>query len=185
MSKVIIGAVVAAVIVVAGGAVVFLRKDDSPTTTSRSGSSTSSNAESTNGNVFSLSGGGKALACTYTYSGSNGSGEGKMYTDGKGRGLMSTKVETEKGNTGESNVLSLNDDVYAWTVSNGQTFGFKSTKAAYTAPTSASTPTTQSTGASDPNANFDMDCKDWSVDESVLSVPSNVTFTSLPTSVTP
>jgi len=129
-----------------------------------------------NGNVFSLTEAGHEHQCSFSYSGSKGSGEGKMYTDGKGRGLMTIDLQTEKGNTGKSNTLLLNEKIYGWMDTNGKTVGFVYNKSTLTSGSS----NTASSGSVDPNQKFSLKCTDWTIDESKFVVPSNVNFMSLP-----
>lgn len=178
----IVGAVIL-VVAVAGG-VFFMSKDDTNDNSSQDSQTNQKSSEQTQnteqsqteqGNLFSIASGGKAQQCEMNYSGTNGSGTGKMYTDGKGRGLMTIDIKTEKGNTGQSNTLVTADKVYSWTTANGQTFGFVADKSKYTSSSS-----TSSASSADPNQKFDMNCQAWTIDESKLTVPSNVNFTALP-----
>lgn len=181
----IVGAVVA--VIALGGLGYFLTQDDSEdqatsTSNQESNNETAQNEETEHnqqqGNLFSVAGGGKAQQCDMSYSGANGTGNGKMFTDGKGRGLMTLSLTTEKGNSGQSNTLVTSDKVYSWTATgSGQTIGFVFNKATYTANSNTGS---SSSSSADPNQTFDMDCHDWTVEESKLSVPGNVTFTSLP-----
>jgi hypothetical protein len=194
--NVIIAGAVGVIIIIAAGVYVFtqntsLTRNSSSTNTATEDSqaspqsSTNDQGESSNaqttGSIFTLADAGKSQKCTFTYSGSNGSGDGTMYADGNGRGLMKTSVETERGNSGENNTLILSDKVYTWTISNGQTFGMVMDKA--TVQSGAGSGTGSGTGAgrtstsTNVNQDFDMQCQSWTVDESVLAVPSNVSFT--------
>ncbi len=182
----IVGGVVALAII--AGAVLFVMKDDDSSPASQSNSSSQNTNPAENkiteednlkeqGNLFTMSGNGKTRQCDMSYSGPSGSGTGKMYTDGKGRGLMTLSFKSEQGSTGQSNTLVTGDKVYSWTASGGQTFGFVFDKDKFTADTSGSG--TGSTSA-DPNQDFSLDCKDWKVEETKLTVPANVNFSSLP-----
>jgi uncharacterized protein YxeA len=180
--------IVAGVLILLGGAGAFflLSKNDNTQQTTNNSSTTNQSeqkaqeeekAETTNGNIFSLSDSGHSHKCMFTYSGSNGTGNGTMYTDGKGRGLMTIEVKTEKGNTGKSNTLVLSDKVYGWTETEGKAIGFTYDKSTLTNGSGNS-----SSGSNvDPSQKFDLNCEDWSVDESTLAVPTNVNFMTLPT----
>lgn len=180
----IVGAVVAVLALGGLGYVLTQNKDDDTATNNTSNQTSNTSQTQTEeehneeqGNLFSLAGGGKAQECDMSYSGANGTGTGKMYTDGKGRGLMTLSVNTAQGNTGQSNTLVTSDKVYSWTTTGGQNFGFVFNKSTYTANQSSSS---SSSTSADPNQNFKLDCHSWTVDESKLSVPANINFTSLP-----
>lgn len=183
--KLIIGAVVA-VVAIAGVAFVVTRKDDSTGGSNATSNGTTNQpaqsageGASESGNIYSLTDAGKARKCTFQYSGSNGTGSGTMYTDGKGRGLMTVDVKTERGNTGTSNTLVLSDKVYGWTTTGGSAIGFMYNKASLTGGSGASG--ANGSSAADPNQKFDLQCGSWNVDEAVLGVPQGVNFMSLPT----
>jgi hypothetical protein len=130
------------------------------------------------GNLATLRSGGAARECTMSYSDSNGSGNGKMYTDGKGRGRMTLDINTARGNQAQSNTLMLNDKVYSWTKTDGQSMGFVFDASTVQTNSTASPSTSNSQSA---GKNFDLKCKSWKVDENVLTVPTDVTFTTLST----
>lgn len=185
--KVLIGILVA--ILVLGGVAyfVFSGKDDNNTISSQTQSTnqnktTDQNTDSANpensGNLKTLSEAGKAQKCTMKYSGNNGSGDGTMYSDGKGRGLMTMSYQTEQGNSGISNTLYNQDKVYTWTTVNGQTFGMVLEKSAYESQSGNSSQSETSKNTPDPNEKFDLNCSSWNVDESVLTPPADVNFTS-------
>lgn len=186
MSKqvsIIIGVIV--LIVLAGGAYLVLNNNDSSTqsSTNKSNDGQQQTAQSeenasVEGNIASISSGGKARQCTFSYSGSNGTSNGSMYTDGNGRGLMTMDVVTEKGNTGTSNTLITTDKAYSWTTTDGKTVGFAFDKSKLTTNTSSTT--TQSSATQDASKNYSMQCKAWSVDNTKLSPPSDINFATLP-----
>lgn len=183
MSKgvmVLVGVVVLAVV---GGGIFFVtNKDDSSQANSSQSTDSATNQNKINdnskveGNLASISSGGKARQCTFSYSGENGSGNGKLYTDGNGRGLMTMDLVTEKGNTGKSNTLITTDKAYNWTTTNGSSIGFVFDKEKLTANNSQ----TSNTTSSDANKNFTMNCENWTVDNSKLNAPSDVNFSALP-----
>ncbi len=179
----IVGGVV--VLGLVGGGVFLATKDDSSnnsesTTQSTNGSlqATKTNDESkVDGNLQSISSGNKARQCTFSYSGPNGNGQGSMFTDGKGRGLMTTEVTTERGNVGQSNTLITADKAYSWTTTDGRSFGFILDKEKLN---SGNTSSSANSGSQDAGKNFSMDCKGWSVDETKLAPPKDITFSALP-----
>ena len=175
-----IGVAVVAIGAVAG--VLVMNKDDSTSnsnqTNSESADSSSDTETSSDGNLLTLSGAGKAQECNFSYSDSNGQGSGKMYTDGKGRGRMQLELTTERGNTGQSNTLTTGGKVYSWTVTEGTSMGFVA-DASTIQPNAAGSPTDSSSQTA--GKNFSLNCKSWSVDEAVLTVPTDVNFITLPT----
>lgn len=172
-------------IVVAGGVAAFVvtNKDDnsgSSNTTQSSAQTQQKNSDDNKikGSLSSLSGDGKARECTFTSSGPSGDTKGTMYSDGNKRGLMVINATTEQGNSGATNILTTVDKSYSWTTTNGQTFGLVFDNSTINANTPAETG--QTSGAAATNQEFDMDCKDWKVDESKLTPPSDVNFQGLP-----
>lgn len=185
MSKKLIAIIVAVILVAGVAGFILLKGDDEDTKSNSSVTSSSENAKkdtsTTSGNVFSLSEAGKAQRCAFTYSGSNGTGDGTMYSDGKGRGLMTLNVTSEQGNSMVSNTLVLSDKVYSWTATNGQTIGFVANKSTYTSNQSSNTQTSSSaTQNTDASQSYKVKCVAWEVDESTLAVPSSVSFQTLP-----
>ncbi len=128
------------------------------------------------GSLQSLRSDGKARECTLSYSDGAGSGNGKMYTDGKGRGRVILDLVTERGNSGQANTLINGDKVYSWTKTDSGSFGFVFDASTIQTQNTGS-PTTSSTATA--GKDFSLKCKDWSVDESVLTVPADVKFSAL------
>ena len=170
-------------IVVAGGLVGFLvlNKDDSKSSTQNNSSGTSKTEEKskTSGSLSSLSSGGKAQECDFSSTSPAGTASGKMYSDGKGRGLMEIDLVSDKGNIGKSHTLVTSDKAYSWTETGGQTFGLVFDKAQLESANSTAA-TTGQTSASNTKQNFDMECKAWFVDEAKLTVPTGINFQALP-----
>ena len=183
MNRNIIIIVVVVLIVAAGGAFLLLKKDDSPvnksqnTQTEQESVTQASEGTAMQGNLQTLRSDGVARVCTMSYSDTAGSGNGTMYSDGKGRGRIQLSLKTERGNAGESNTLMTGDKVYSWTKTDGGSFGLVFDASTVKA-NSTSSPTTSSSQTG--GKNFELKCKGWTVDESVLTVPSDVKFTSLP-----
>lgn len=184
LNKVIIGVVVVAVI--GTGAFFLLGSKDNKTTNTAKDSMASANTNSPStankdqqesGNIYSLAGGSKAKKCTSNYSGSTGSGTVTMYTDGKGSARMVTDVTTTDGQKMTTNALVTADKVYSWTGA----MGFVTDKSASESqPSSGTTSNAPSTNNS-PDTRYSLKCDNWTVDEAMLTVPSNVTFSAMPT----
>lgn len=181
LKKVLIGVAVVAVLGV-GAYFLFGNKDNDTANNSTANTNTSANSQTAtsdqpeSGNIYSLADAGTARTCTFTYTGSTGTGTGTMYADGKGRGLMTMKVETSSGKTLTTNTLLLSDKVYGWTGSTGFVYK-KSTLESGQSQSSSSSGSSSTTA--DPSKNYSLKCAGWTVDESMLTVPSDVNFTSI------
>lgn len=177
--KLVITIIVVAVIVL-GGIGWFVTQDKSDSTSTQNSSSQNSNNSSgvTKGSLSSLSTGKKAQECTMNYSGANGSGTGTMYADGNGRGRMHLELKTEKGNIGQSDQIMRDNKAYSWTTTEGQTFGMVMDMSKMNSQQSqAQSQSNTSTPA--PDQSFDINCKDWKIDESKFTIPANVNFMDL------
>lgn len=174
--KLIIAAVAVIIILVAGVSFMATSKDDTSTNTQTGANNgqQSSNNSSTKGSLSSLATGKKAQECTMNYSGASGSGTGTMYSDGNGRARMHIDLKTEKGNVGQTDQIMKEGKAYSWTTSDGQTFGMIMDVSKTTQQTQSQSGST--TSAPQPNQDFDINCKDWKVDESKFAVPTNVNF---------
>lgn len=179
-------AIVAAAIVLVGGGVFLVSRDGSngsqnsesnPQTEEGAKQAQASEKTETVGNLQTLRSGGKAQECDMSYSDDSGSGTGKMYTDGKGRGRISLELTTSRGNSGQSNTLVTDEKVYSWTTTDGGSFGFVFDASTVQAGATGS-PTTSSSQTA--GKDFKLACSSWNVDESVLTVPSDVNFSQLP-----
>lgn len=175
MSRTILIGLVVVLLAIAGAGTYFLTRGN--TDTSQSGNQIDQSEGTNNASFTSVANGGKALQCTFTYDGASGSGSGTMYGDGDGRGLMTMEVNTAKGNTGTSKTLVTSDKAYGWFESNGQKTGFTYDKSTFE---NRGTSQSGSTGGTDPNREFVMDCEPWTLDESLLTVPNDVNFMTLP-----
>ncbi len=189
MSKSLIIGIVAGIIAVGGGLTYFVLNKSNPTTQQSSDvQATQPQAEpqtqenlKTNGNLSTLTNSGKPQKCSFTYSSENGSGSGTMYSDGKGRGLMQMSVQANSGQPVNSNILMLSDRVYSWSTTDGKTFGIVFDRASLESHTDNMNSTQHQVGE-ELSKSYDIDCTSWSVDETLLVVPTNITFTALPAS---
>ena len=182
MSRKIILVLIIGILVIGGGVAAYSLTRNNQSTTNNTQQpaetqqQTNEQSSDTNGNIFSLVDSGKAQKCTFSYSGGNGTGEGTMYSDGTGRGAMMMNIKTDQGSLGDSNLLVVNDKVYGWTVSNGKSVGFVFDKAKLT----SGSDTAQTSSSVDPNQTFNLNCESWVVDETILTVPTDINFMSLP-----
>ena len=182
MSKGLIVASVVGLIVLGGGAYYLVSNNSSnsssETTQSSSANTTANTAEpeKQQTSFSTLSKSGKAQKCDFEYSSEKGSGTGTMYTDGNGRGRMTATYNTSKGE-GTSNTIVTADKAYGWFETAGKTTGFVYDKAKLEKATSN---VRGATSGPDVNQNFSVNCSDWSVDESMLTPPTNVNFQTIP-----
>lgn len=185
MDKKIIGGILIVAVIAIGAGFFVMNSDSDKSSTSSSSTSSQTPAASENENkdqvsetnATKLASSGKAQECTFDYDGPEGSADGKMYTDGKGKSRMSiTGIKTDQGNTGSSDMIVKDGKYYNWVTTNGQSIGFSgdSTSSANTDSNSS-----QASGQPTPNQNFSMSCKSWEVDQAKFEVPSNINFNSL------
>lgn len=180
-NKKLLIAIIVVAIILLGGIGWFVSKDESEnssTQSSSSGQNSVSNSGTTKGSLSSLSTGKKAQECTMSYSGANGSGNGTMYTDGNGRGRMHLELKTEKGNIGQSDQIMKDNKAYSWTTTEGQTFGMVMDMSKMNSQQSQ-TQSQSNTSTPAPDQSFDINCRDWKIDESKFTVPTNVNFMDL------
>lgn len=181
-NKKILIAIIVVVIILLGGIGWFATQNESDNTSTQSSSSQNSDSKSsvTKGSLTSLSTGKKAQECTMSYSGANGSGTGTMYTDGNGRGRMHLDLKTEKGNVAQTDQIMKDNKAYSWTTTGEQTFGMVMDLSKMNSQQSQAQAQSQSGNSSPtPSQDFDINCKDWKVDESKFAVPANVNFMDL------
>lgn len=189
MNKKLILIIVGAVVLLGGvGGYLLMNRDDNTINSSTDQNQDTPNQDTPSadqgqeaevqGNLQTLRNDGTPRQCTMSYTDSARNGTGKMYTDGQGRGLMSLEVKTERGNTGQTNTLITNDKVYSWTKTDGGSIGMVLDASAIQ-PHATGSPTTSSTQAA--GKDFTLKCKAWNVDEAVLAIPTDVTFTNMPT----
>ena len=176
--------VVLAVVValaIAGGAYAFINRDSKDNSRSSQSSQSEEQAEEaststqTEETLSSLTSGGQARQCDIDYKGEKGEGSGKVYTDGQGRGRMTIDVKAADGKQSQINTLVTKENAYLWFASGGQSFGFSFSVDAFK-DTSSNSPIA-STGGVGPNEKFTTECTGWSVDEGLLTPPSDVNFT--------
>lgn len=176
MSKVVIG--VGAIILFGlgvGGYMYFIRTQSSPSQPSSSQTSTIPAAENTSMNLNNLASSGQPRECIFTTTVSNGTGEGHMYSDGKGLARLTINTTSTSGEQGESNTLLKDGKVYSWTNYSGQMMGFVMPMNSAPAPDSG----TGDASTNSNNTNFNVTCKSWTVDSSKLTIPSDIQFQSL------
>lgn len=184
MSKNLVGILIGLLVAVGAGGYLIMNKNSTPNQSAQTAQNTNSSppAETqgteVQGSLQSLRSDGKARECTLSYSDTAGSGNGTMHTDGKGRGRVKIDLVTERGNAGQANTLISGDKVYSWTTTDSGSFGFVFDTSKIQTQNTGS-PTTSSTATA--GKDFSLKCKDWSVDEAILTVPADVKFSTLTT----
>lgn len=184
MSKNLVGILIGLLVAVGAGGYLIMNKNSSNKQDSQTAQNPVAETPKVNegtevqGSLQSLRSDGKARECTLSYSDGAGSGSGTMHTDGKGRGRIKIDLVTERGNAGQSNTLISGDKVYSWTTTDSGSFGFVFDTSTIQTQNTGS-PTTSSTATA--GKDFSLKCKDWSVNESVLTVPADVKFSTLTT----
>ena len=161
-------AIVVAVILMAGAGIWLASRSNNTSEQSSSATQATPDAK-TESSMNEIIASGKAQECDMTYSGPNGSGNGKIYTDGNGRGRYTFSGTSEQGNTGEVNQILKDGKAYGWFQSSSQTIGFVFN-------TSANSSSRTTGGGPGPNDRFSMTCKSWNVNESTFELPAGVNF---------
>ncbi len=162
--------VIGLLILIGGGIFFLTKKSSSPVTTT--GNQTGNAIE---GTLKSLLTGGKSVKCTFTNQVEGATSEGTVYVAGeKMRGDFKTNTQ---GASSNSHMIVDSQFSYIWTDESNQGFKFP--------VGSEASPGTQGTadeGASANNQPINLDekvnysCQDWSTDNSLFTLPSNVTF---------
>ena len=176
-------------ILVVGGILAAVMITNNNDSTSNNNQSSQENAQSkptetssepetaVEGNLKTLATSGKPQVCDMSYSGEDGEGTGKLYTNGNGKGRIQLELTTARGNKGESNTLLSDGKVYSWTKTDGGAFGFVMS-ADSVQTNSTGSPTTSNSQTA--GKNFNMKCKTWTVEETIITVPADVNFSALP-----
>ncbi len=152
--------VVAIIVLLVIGAIVF---------TKNSSNNNTSNVESlTHSTIDKLLAEGKSVKCTYDNTDDTGvRNQGTAYFAGGKMFGDFTATQTD-GNVYQSNVLKVNNTQYVWD---------KEKKEGYKVDTTAITDSSETNNDSfKNNKEYDFNCSDWSVDESMFAVPSDVNF---------
>ncbi|MCC7543390.1 hypothetical protein IT415_01620 [bacterium] len=158
-----------------GGYMYFRGVQPSPSQSSSSQTSTTTAVENSSMNLNSLASSGQPRECIFTTTVSNGTGEGHMYSDGKGLARLTINTTSSSGEQGESNTLLRDGKAYSWTNYSGQMMGFVMPMSSAPAPDSG----TGDASTNSNNTNFNVTCKAWAVDSGKFSVPSDIQFQSL------
>ena len=173
--------IIAAIVLAAGGGTYYAVKTHSSakvaTDTTMSASSTTtadvstsaSASSNTLGSLKDILGIGKNVVCTISESTATSSVSGTVYISGTNMSGQFTTVDSS--GTHSANMIRNNDDVYAWT-------GTQGAKILLSAMENVSTQNTQTRMRSsvDLNQNVHYSCTPWTVDQTKFTVPTTVKF---------
>jgi hypothetical protein len=179
MNKKLLG-IIAAVLVVGVGAWLLFGSNSSNNDGSAKQANRTDDSQ-VDGSLLSIADSGRARECTFSVNSASGNSTATFVTDGKGRGLMTMKSTGNNDASITTNTLVAADKVYGWTETGGRAIGFVYDKAQLTASSAPASEGSNSDSGSGAKANYKMQCKAWTIDESKLQVPTNVSFTSLRT----
>jgi hypothetical protein len=168
-------AVIILIIILGAGGFLLMKSSKAPAMPKQTVSPTPTQAakgNSVNGTILSLLSGGKTVSCTITYPDNKGTGT-VFVSDKKFAGDFTMKDSSGKDIVGH--VISDGAFIYIWS-SAIPTGGIKmSLEAAKSAETNAQ----NNNQAVNINQNVDMNCAQWSVDNSKFIVPATVKFTDM------
>ncbi|MBI4037992.1 hypothetical protein HY382_03035 [Candidatus Curtissbacteria bacterium] len=165
----IAGAIAIVIAILVGGYLVMNKKSPStsqPTTTQEQ---TAEDEGIVKGSIKSLLSGGKNVTCSVKYPMGDSAYEGKVFVAGsKMRGDFTTAVE---GKTMESHMISDGTYTYSWASGMPQGVKMKMDET----QTQAS-PVAGQSQQLDVEKQVDMNCSNWSVDNSVFTPPADIKF---------
>ena len=156
----------------AGGYLMLSKKTVSPEKTTPAQTNTQPKTEQTSKSLLELIKMGQNLRCTYTSQMSNGSTEGTVYVSGQNVRADFT-VKGSDGKTAQTSMIRNGDTSYIW----GASMLGKGIK--MTVALDKITGSKQASQYVDPNQKVDYNCTPWNVDSTLLTPPSNITFTDM------
>lgn len=159
-----------AIIVIAGGIFFWYRKTKTVTVTGTNASSTNTANEITTGTYSEILTLGKNVKCDYTNTDENGTTQGTIYIKNRGEGLRSDFTLTKDGTATNSHLIVDKNTEYIW--SDSEKSGIRATITDEDKKTIFSD-NTQDGGLS---ANEKLTCRAASIEQSLLTPPSNVSF---------
>lgn len=164
----IIGGIVLVIALVGAGAFFMMNKAQPSTAENMAPVDGIESAQTgTKASIKSLIGANKNVNCTISYP--DGKGSGTVYVAGaKVRGDFTFKSEETQMQT---SMIQDGEYMYMWNGSQGTKMSIDSV------PSASPTASTQQTA--DLDSEVDMDCSNWSVDESMFEVPADVKFTDM------
>lgn len=154
----------------------FLYSQNKPTTNTAP-STTSENAPATTdsrqGTFWELASAGKNLECSFSFASSNATTNGTAYVSGAK--LRTDVVTSAGGQTVNTYMIKDGDYIYTWNSNVNQGIKMKFDQATAPSPTTSAT-AAPSTQAPDLSQSYQYDCKDWNVDDSKFTLPTNIQF---------
>ncbi len=177
MDKKIIAAVVAGIIVLGGGAYFLTQKSDdnsSNNAETTTNSSQPTEPATTKGSIASFLGSSETKECTYSSNVGGTQISGTMYfADGQMRNNYSG---TSEGKSQNGSMIISKESQYIWdnATKKGVKFAFNPDT-----PTSNTSNSGSGSQSVDVNQEYDFNCKDWTVDASQFTPPSDIAFQDL------
>lgn len=166
----IAGIVAVIIIAVIGGYMVLNKKSTAPSQPTTSQEQSGQDEGIVKGSIKSLLSGGKNVSCSVKYPIGDSTSEGKVYvTENKMRGDFTTTVE---GKTMESHMISDGSYSYSWVSGTPQGVKIKIDETQAKA-----SPVAGQSQQVDIDAQIDMNCSSWGVDNSMFTPPADVKFT--------
>lgn len=163
-----IGGAVILIAIVAAGAFFVMSSKKSTSESMETAEEVEEGGAMSKASIKSLLGAGKNVSCKINYP--DNAGSGTVYVTGDN--MRSDYMMTVSGKTMEGHMISDGTYMYSWQ----GTTGMKFKADAVATPSPAAGQTSQQQGA-DINEEVDMDCDNWSVDNSKFTPPADVTFT--------
>lgn len=105
-------------------------------------------------------------------------GHGRLYTDGKNRGYTEAVFEIQGETTAGYAVIGP-EYIYSWMDVPGMGFSGVRIPASQAEADFGDLPAAEQQQALDFRANYDFDCQPWTVNESLLAPPEDVSFTDI------
>lgn len=175
---IIVVIIVAILAIGAAGWYVFSRNNDDSANTNDN-NTTEITEQNIEGSYFDVIATGSPMECNWdlNYDGEALVTNGKLYTDGSNRGRSEATYQDD-GQSAQSYTLIDANYVYNWVVSGGSAFGSRIDRANVEGG-EVNEALFKASPSVDLNADYKFDCKSWTVDENLLTPPSDVNFTEL------
>lgn len=181
VAPVIIVIIIVAVLAIgAAGWYVFSRNSDDSASTNGNGNGEAEITEKTiEGSYFDAIAAGDPIECDWSldYQGEALVTNGKFYTDGSDRGRSEATYQDD-GQTAQSYTIIDNNYIYNWIVSQGSAFGSRVDRSNVEGE-AVNEDLFRASPSVDLNADYNFECQSWTVDENLLTPPSDVEFAEL------
>jgi hypothetical protein len=169
---IVIAVVILLLLLLGGGVFLMTKKSQTPTTKTEQPAAQNTTPETAQGTLKSLLANGKSVKCSFDNSASDSAkSSGTVYVaSGKMRGdFQVTSAET----TTVSHMIVDSQNSYLWTDNSKQGFKFAVNQQE---PTGTTSGTSGGSQGPDINQTVNYSCQDWSPDNSMFNLPSDITF---------